>query len=216
MLLRDSIYQALRQAILTGEFRPGQELREQVLAERYGVSRSPIRDALLRLVQESLVTVLSRHGYRVKAPSISDIEEILNLRSLIEPACAAAAAKASDTAAQALERFRGFVTQNFKEIRYIDYNGSFHSAIAKSSGNERLAAVAFDLIQQFQLIVWTLPINSNHKSVRRDCAEHEAMIDAIQAHDAERAFQLAHEHTEGTRERVRTALRGRVGEPAPL
>jgi DNA-binding GntR family transcriptional regulator len=171
---------------------------------------------LLRLVQESLVTVLSRHGYRVKAPSISDIEEILNLRSLIEPACAAAAAKASDTAAQALERFRGFVTQNFKEIRYIDYNGSFHSAIAKSSGNERLAAVAFDLIQQFQLIVWTLPINSNHESVRRDCAEHEAMIDAIQAHDAERAFQLAHEHTEGTRERVRTALRGRVGEPAPL
>jgi GntR family transcriptional regulator, rspAB operon transcriptional repressor len=53
-LLRDSVYRALRQAVLTCEFQPGQELREQVLAEKYRVSRSPIRDSLLRLEQERL------------------------------------------------------------------------------------------------------------------------------------------------------------------
>src|SRR5579863_7829817 len=88
MLLRDNIYYALRKAILSCEFQPGQELREQVLAERYRVSRSPIRDSLLRLEQDNLVTVLPRQGYRVNPISISDTEEIFALLLLIEPACA--------------------------------------------------------------------------------------------------------------------------------
>jgi DNA-binding GntR family transcriptional regulator len=73
VLLRESIYGAIRRAILTCEFEPGQELREQVLAERYHVSRSPVRDALLRLELESLVTVLPRQGYLVNAISIPDV-----------------------------------------------------------------------------------------------------------------------------------------------
>jgi DNA-binding GntR family transcriptional regulator len=92
MLLRDKIYQVLRHGILTCEFPLGQALREQTVAERYGVSRTPIRDSLLRLEQENLVTVLSRQGYLVRALSIPGVEDILNLRSIIEPACAAAAA----------------------------------------------------------------------------------------------------------------------------
>src|SRR3954467_2543048 len=96
-LLRDSVYRALRHAILSCEFQPGQELREQLLAERYRVSRSPIRDSLLRLEQENLVTVLPRQGYRVNPISASDIEDLFGLRLLIAPACAAAAAAADDT-----------------------------------------------------------------------------------------------------------------------
>ena len=100
VLLRNSIYQAIRHSILTGELQPGQELREQVLAERYGVSRSPVRDSLLRLEQENLVTVFPRQGYLVNPISISNVEDIINLRSLIEPSCAAAAARADDAALQ--------------------------------------------------------------------------------------------------------------------
>src|ERR1700712_3818899 len=100
MLLRDSIYQAIRWAILNCEFEPGQELREQVLAERYHVSRSPVRDSLLRLELENLVTVLPRQGYRVNPISIPDVENLFELRLLIEPACAAAAARADDAALQ--------------------------------------------------------------------------------------------------------------------
>src|SRR4051794_3201186 len=109
MLLRDSIYNSIRRAILTCEIAPGQELREQELAARYRVSRSPIRDSLLRLEQEQLVTVLPRQGYSVNRISEADIKEIFGLRVLIEPACAAAAAKADDAALQGLDRFRGFV-----------------------------------------------------------------------------------------------------------
>src|ERR1700761_9464752 len=108
MLLRDRVYQAIRNAILTCEFQPGLELREQILGERYRVSRSPIRDSLLRLEHEKLVTVLPRQGYRVNPISLSDVEDIFGLRLVIEPACAAAGARADDEALQSLSRFRGF------------------------------------------------------------------------------------------------------------
>src|ERR1700712_614092 len=91
MLLRDNVYEALRQAILSCDLRPGQELREHDLATRFSVSRSPVRDALLRLEGERLITVLPRQGYLVNAISIADARDIFGLRLLIEPACAAAA-----------------------------------------------------------------------------------------------------------------------------
>ncbi len=108
MLLRDNVYLAIRNAILTCEYSPGQNLREQTLAERYRVSRSPIRDSLLRLEQENLVTVLPRQGYRVNPILPSDVKDILGLRLLLEPACAARAAQADDAALRALDSFRGF------------------------------------------------------------------------------------------------------------
>src|ERR1700733_15154585 len=83
LLLRNSIYRAIRQAILTCGLEPGQKLREQMLAERYHVSRSPVREALLRLEVESLVTVLPRQGYLVNAITMPDVEALFDLRLLI-------------------------------------------------------------------------------------------------------------------------------------
>jgi GntR family transcriptional regulator, rspAB operon transcriptional repressor len=206
MLLRDSIYQAVRHAILICEFRPGQELREQKLAERYHVSRSPIRDALLRLAQENLVTVLPRQGYLVTPISIADVEDIINLRSLIEPACAEVAARADDPAVLTLDRFRGFADQDFEETSYVEYNESFHRSVADLSSNRRLAAISLDLIQQFERVVRAVVSSFDQDAIRRDCAEHEAIIDMIQSHDANRAFRLARAHAEAARERVTTAL----------
>jgi DNA-binding GntR family transcriptional regulator len=210
MLLRDTIYQAIRRAILTCEFQPGQELREQALAERYRVSRSPIRDSLLRLELENLVTVLPRQGYRVKPISISDVEDVFGLRLLIDPACAvAAAARADHTALRGLDRFRNFagVECTYTDSEYVEYNQAFHCAIADLSGNGRMAAVCRDLIEQFERLVRVALRTFKHEAVLRVCAEHEAIIDALQARDAERASKLSHEHAEGAHERVAAALR---------
>lgn len=206
MLLRDSIYNSIRQAILTCEFQPGQELREQELAARYRVSRSPIRDALLRLEQENLVTVLPRQGYCVNSISLADIKEIFSLRVLIEPACAAAATQADDSALQALDRFRGFVDEDFDEPKFVDYNRSFHSAIAELSGNKRLAAAASSIVEQFERLVLIGRATSDVESTHRMCGEHDAIIDALQARDADRASRLSYEHAERTHERLATAL----------
>src|ERR1700722_18198407 len=108
MLLRDNIYHAIRHAILTGEYQPGQELRGHILAKHYHVSPSPIRDTLLRLEQENLVVVLPRRGYRVKPISISDVQNIFAFHLLIEPAGAVAAARVAGRKAQVLQQFRDF------------------------------------------------------------------------------------------------------------
>src|SRR4051812_24929510 len=87
MLLRDNVYENLRSDILTCRLAPGDDMREQDLAERYAVSRQPVREALLRLEREHLVTVQPRQGYRVNPISLSDARDLLRFRLALEPAC---------------------------------------------------------------------------------------------------------------------------------
>ena len=91
MLLRDNVYESLRSDILTCRLAPGDDMREQDLAERYAVSRQPVREALLRLEREHLVTVQPRQGYRVNPISLSDARDLLRFRLALEPACVAEA-----------------------------------------------------------------------------------------------------------------------------
>ena len=90
MLLRDNVYENLRSDILTCRLAPGDDMREQELAERYSVSRQPVREALLRLEREHLVTVQPRQGYRVNPISLSDARDLLRCKSPVlafAPAC---------------------------------------------------------------------------------------------------------------------------------
>ncbi len=83
MLLRDNIYDALRTEILTCKLLPGEEIKEQVLAQRYEVSRQPVREALLRLERERLITVHPRQGYQVNPISVSDARDIFRFRLML-------------------------------------------------------------------------------------------------------------------------------------
>ena len=91
MLLRDNVYENLRSDILMCRLAPGDDMREQDLAERYAVSRQPVREALLRLEREHLVTVQPRQGYRVNPISLADARDLLRFRLALEPACVAEA-----------------------------------------------------------------------------------------------------------------------------
>jgi DNA-binding GntR family transcriptional regulator len=206
VLMRDSIYRAIRSAILTCEFQPGQELREQVLAARFGVSRSPIRDTLLRLAMERLVTVLPRQGYRVNPISMSDIEEIFGLRLLIQPACALAAAQADDSALRELDRFREYKFEGQNESEFINYNRAFHRTIEDLAGNTRMAAIARDLDEQYDRLVCISLRAFNFEQVSDAQSEHDAIITALQTHDADRASRLAYKHAARGQARIATAL----------
>jgi DNA-binding GntR family transcriptional regulator len=205
-LLRDSVYRELRHAILTCEFPPGRELREQVLAEKYRVSRSPIRDSLLRLEQEKLVTVLPRQGYRVNPISTRDVEELFGLRLIIAPACAAAAAQADDGAVRSLEQFRYPDGHDLDHSAFLAYNRAFHAAVAGLAGNARMAAVEAALIEEYDRLV-RVSVQSNHSSLMPEVlAEHDAIIDAIQSHDSDTASRLTRDHIAGGQMRIRSAL----------
>src|SRR5258705_6820606 len=142
----NNVYESLRSDILTCRLAPGDDMREQELAERYAVSRQPVREALLRLEREHLVTVQPRQGYRVNPISLSDARDLLRFRLALEPACVAEAIEnASAEVLKALDKFRRFAG-NHED--FIAYNRAFHSALAHASGNRRMAAALCDLIGQ--------------------------------------------------------------------
>src|SRR3979411_88108 len=109
MVLRGNVSYNMRSDILTCRLAPGDDMREQELAERYAVSRQPVREALLRLERAHLVTVQPRQGYRVTPISLADARDLLRFRLALEPACVAEAIEnASDQVLKALDKYRRF------------------------------------------------------------------------------------------------------------
>src|SRR6201992_1156804 len=127
ILLRDNVYESLRSDILACRLAPGEDIRERGRAERYAVSRQPVREALLRLEREHLVTVQPRQGYRLNPISLSDARDLLQFRLVLEPACVAEAIEsASDAVLEALDEFHLFSGDHES---FITYNRGFHTAL---------------------------------------------------------------------------------------
>lgn len=203
MLLRDNIYHAIRSEILACRMPPGAEVREQELAERYAVSRQPVREALLRLERERLVTVHARQGYQVNPISIADACDLLAFRLVIEPACAGDAAESGTAEAlTALDAFR--VLEEGTD--FIDYNRAFHTALAQASGNRRMAATARDLIEQADRLVRVSLSGIKGRDPDQLIAEHVAIIEAVQRRDGRTARRLVREHVAQAQRRIIPAL----------
>ena len=154
---------------------PGDDMREQELAERYAVSRQPVREALLRLEREHLVTVQPRQGYRVNPISLSDARDLLRFRLALEPACVAEAIEnAGDVTLKALDKFRRF-SGNHED--FIAYNRAFHTALAHASGNRRMAASLYDLIGQADRLVRVSVANLRSHDPKKLVVDAEAAED---------------------------------------
>jgi DNA-binding GntR family transcriptional regulator len=204
MLLRDNIYENLRSDILMCRIAPGDDMREQELAERYAVSRQPVREALLRLQREHLVTVQPRQGYRVNPISLADARDLLRFRLALEPACVAEAIENSDQEVLlALDEFRLFAGNRED---FIIYNRGFHCALAHASGNRRMAAAACDLIEQADRLVRVSVANLRGHDPAQLVAEHVDLIDAMQRRDARGAARIIKAHIQKTEKRVLPAL----------
>jgi DNA-binding GntR family transcriptional regulator len=205
MLLRDNVYESLRSDILSCRLAPGDDMREQELAERYAVSRQPVREALLRLEREHLVTVQPRQGYRVNPISLGDARDLLRFRLALEPACVADAIEnAGDDVLGALDQFRRFKGDHED---FIAYNRAFHGALAQASGNRRMAAALCDLIGQADRLVRVSIANVSDHDPAGLVAEHGALIEAMQRRDRRAALRIIRTHITETEKRVLTALK---------
>src|SRR5712672_338393 len=205
MLLRDNVYENLRTDILMCRLAPGDDMREQELAERYAVSRQPVREALLRLAREHLVTVQPRQGYRVNPISLTDARDLLRFRLALEPACVAEAVEhASDETLKALNPFRRFAG-NHED--FIAYNRGFHCALAHASGNRRMAAALCDLIGQADRLVRVSVANLKGHNPAQLVAEHTTLIEAMQQRDSRTAARIIKAHISQTEKRVLPALK---------
>jgi DNA-binding GntR family transcriptional regulator len=204
-LIREDVYSRLRQEIISCALQPGAELREAELADRFRVSTSPVRDALLRLEADGLVVVFPRKGYRVAPISLRDASDLFDLRAVIEEAGAREAAKrAADAELATLDRFRHF-DEASDEVEFVSYNRDFHCAALALSGNRRLLELGRNVIDEFdRLIIVSLAVIGHDRP--RLVREHCAIIDALQERDGRRAAKLLAEHVTRAKKRVLDGL----------
>ena len=138
----NQIYTELRREIITGQRRPAGRLTVDRLADRFGTSVSPVRDALQKLGQEGLVTIKPRSGYFVTHMTLKELQDLLDLREILEVAALERAARGI-TADQLreLENLHGHYTGDDPESydRYTLENRHFHVSLAAASGNDELA-----------------------------------------------------------------------------
>ncbi|MGJ7916113.1 GntR family transcriptional regulator [Massilia sp. LXY-6] len=205
-LLRESIYEQLRADILKCRIPPGGDIREAELAERFQVSKSPVRDALMRLEREGLVITIPRQGYRVAPISLADVEDMFHLRIALERACMERIVRrASDEQLATLEPYRVFDAKDW-EGGFVDYNRSFHRHLAELASNARMRDQLGDLIDQMERAVLVSVNNIKHGSSATVVAEHCQLIDALQERKAKRAEKIAQDHIDAAAKRFTSAV----------
>lgn len=182
-----SAYEAIRSMILSGELPAGAQLVEEALAERCGVSRTPVREALRRLESDLLVVRTDTQRSFVADWSLDDVADAFELRALLEgKACRRAAERMSEGA---LERIRDANRRIYEAIRkplpdvagFLDGNRDFHTEILEMAGSRRLKALLGTLIEQ--PVVWRTAHQYSREALTRSYNEHEELISAFARRD---------------------------------
>ncbi|MDE8343303.1 MAG: GntR family transcriptional regulator [Acidocella sp.] len=204
MLMRSSVYAALKSDIIACRLLPGAELREPDIATRYSVSRSPVRDAMLRLEAEGLVQIVPRQFYRVAPISLRDATDLFHMRRLLEPQAARDAAQNADEPALALLQL---AAEHPPGADFIDSNRRFHCMIAGTASNRRLAATCIDCIEQSDRLVRISLGQIEGRQPGRLVGEHLAIVAAIVNRDGRTAAKLLRTHIDAAEARVLAALR---------
>jgi len=198
----EHVYRELRAAIVSGELPGDSRLVEHDIGERYGVSRTPVREALRRLLTEDLVLRDPSRGVIVRTPDAREIEGVLVVREALD-ALAASLAAVRITPAQ-LARLGVIVeameqaTAAVRRESLITANVRFHEAIYAAAGNRMLDRLARDL-EDFVGRFTSLPAASDAR-LEAALREHQAILAALEAHDPDAAGRAAREHLALARE----------------
>lgn len=205
------IYEQLHADILACIMAPGIQFQERQIAQRFNVSKSPVRDALIKLQEQNLVQVIPRKGYRVTRISLSDARDLYEMRTILErEAIARLIDNGSDEAIASLDEYRTGSVQSLDA--WIKYNRSFHVRLAMLCGNQRLAKAGREVVEQFDRMTKVSVTNSvdpNPMSVavlEARMQEHGAIIDAIQARDKRKALALSRDHIDESCKRLMAVL----------
>ena len=197
--LREAVYDALLELITRGALRPGQHLVESELAERLGVSRQPVREALQRLSNERWVDLRPTQGAFVHQPTVAEADQLMAVRALFEAEAARlAAANATDGS---IERLRELWREGVAALAADDIdavvaaNAALHAWVMELAANDVLTELAGQVSRRVR---WYYTPVARQRG-ERSWEEHAALIEAIAAHDQDRAARVMRDHTEQTR-----------------
>ncbi len=211
----------LRELILTGGMRPGDRLSEPMVAERLGVSRTPVRAALSRLEDEGLLEVIPSGGYAVRAFYEDEVRDAIELRGVLEGTAARLAAERG-AAPAALTEMRllladidrlldaALTSAAFEE--YVTLNGQFHALLIEIANSAvltrqlgRVMALPFASPSAFVMAQSVLPGSLTTLTIAQD--QHRSVLDAIEAREGARAEALMRDHARLARRNLPLAMR---------
>lgn len=217
------VYESLRERILSLQLAPGQEIDETALATEFSVSRTPIREALLRLSAEELVDLVANRPARVSSINFFEVGEIfealeISQRVITRLACIRHTKSDLEDARRHAKAYAdAALRQDFRGM--ADANYRFHSVISRAARNRFLSEVSKRLLDQTLRMASLVLRNAfeNDRSYKRYIArvnaEHEAMLKYIAERDVEAADELARKHSQLFKERVAGyVLDGRAGD----
>ena len=202
--LGSRVYRTIRDDILEGKYHSGDELKEKNIGDELGVSRPPVREALRQLELEGLVSIVPNKGAFVIGVSLQDIQDIYEIRALLEGLCAKwAAINISDE--QITEMDENLVLSEFHESKgnyeqLVSLDNRFHEIMYEASGSKELKRVLKDY-HEYVLRVRKNSLGAAGRA-KNSTAEQRKIAEAIKAHDALRAEECARTHIKSTKENM--------------
>jgi DNA-binding GntR family transcriptional regulator len=202
--LGEIVFDYLKNAIISGELKPGERLMEINIAQQLGVSRTPVREAIRKLEKEQFIEMIPRKGAYVASTTLKDMMDVLEVRRVIEGfASELAAERMSDEALASLHRtHKGFIKaldDNDREAM-VALDNEFHDLILSASDNLKLIEIQKSLSEQI------LRYRSSYFNEFRNFEElkimHEKIYKAIESKNIEQAGMLAREHVASVEKRV--------------
>lgn len=193
----ETAYLALKRMVLSNELGPGTQLLELEVADRLGMSRTPVREAMIRLSRDGLVEIRPRHGMRVLPISADDMREIYDVLTALEATAAELAAGRRPPEPELLPMEQAICDMDEAIARddlehWAEADGRFHAALVDVSGNRRLVdLVSLYRDQAHRARIATLMLRPKPVDSNRD---HTAVLTAIRAGDAEAAYRTHRDH----------------------
>lgn len=207
-LLTDRAYERIRHDIICCAYAPGAEISEAQLCAHYRLGKAPVRMALSRLAHDGLVRAIPRRGYMVTPVTLKDIQDVFELRLMLEPAAARMAAGRVD--AQRLRTLddvcrAGYQSGDARSIsRFLEANKAFHVTIAQATGNARLADAIERLLDEMtRLLHLGLGLRNRSQELQH---EHRALVKALLRGDGGTSENICREQIETARNMVLSAI----------
>lgn len=202
--LRDIVFNTLRKAILKGELSPGERLMEKQLAEKMGVSRTPIREAIRKLELEGLVVMVPRKGAEVAKITEQDIKDVLEVRASLESLAVKLACEKmkKDDIANLLHVNKQFIdaAKRMDVDKVIEHDVEFHDVIYHATKNEKLIQIINNLREQ--IYRFRVEYIRQMQDFSNLVKEHEEIVQSIIDREGQQAQEIASKHIENQEKAV--------------